>query len=648
MGVIILVMISSSGTFGWLQTRNVSGAATLALLICSGASFGAFCGSVATLRGAHAQIEQPNGPVLLEGWIERVEPAARGVRLVLRLHAIDGVSADATPKQVRLTHILDLRTQPGRFVRCWAVLRPPPAPVIQGDYAFDRQAWYAGLGGVGYVQGRCRAGSVGPPRGVLGRAVLQMAEWRRQLARHVYQASGRRAGGFAAALASGDRSYMSPEDQAALRGSGLAHLLAISGLHMGIVGGLIFLIIWRGLCLIEPIALRFPVKKVAAVGALLACTAYLFISGGSVSTQRAFIMAAIMFVAVLIDRTALSLRSLALAMIAILILAPWSVLSPGFQMSFAATGALIATYETWQRRRTDSARRARVSFWVKSLFVTSVVSSLATMPFAIFHFGRVSGLGVLANLAAMPVISLVSAPLAAAVLVLAPIGGDTIALRLFGASLEIVLAIAHTFSGESGAARLQSPQMPALSLALFATSIIAYCLISGVWARSVFMLVASAAALLIWFGAAKDQIHWAPSGDLFLEYADGQVERYHVMKADGLAPLSLKDIPRSARCGPERACQIAFRETGVQLRSDPGDREARNRDQGLVILEPSSTGQDEPRYLTIFWSDVVRENGVTLARHATGFRKVEKPDCGHRVWRPCAPDPPSKPIHISE
>lgn len=647
-GVILLIMISSSVSWRMLQGRHIPAATGLALLICSGASSGALSGSVATARGVHTPIQQPIGPVLVEGWIVRVEPAAKGARLVLRLHAIDGVSSAETPDQVRLTHILDLRMQPGRFVRCWAVLRPPPAPVIQGDYAFDRQAWYSGLGGVGYVQGRCRGGTVGPPRDLRAKAGLQLAEWRRQLARHVNQASGHRAGGFAAALASGDRSYMLPADQAALRGSGLAHLLAISGLHMGIVGGLVFLILWRGLSLIEPFALRFPVRKAAAVGALMACSAYLLISGGSISTQRAFIMAVTVFGAVMVDRTALSLRSLALAMIAILILAPWSVLSPGFQMSFAAAGALIATYEAWRNRQNVSARMARFSFWLKSLLVTSLVSSLATMPFAIFHFGRVSGLGVLANLAAMPVISLISAPLAAAVLVLAPFGGDSIALRLFGASLEIVLAIAHTVSGMSAGTRLQSLQMPGPSLVLFTVSITAYCLVSGLWTRCGTVLITAAAALVIWFGTAKDQLHWSPSGDLFLEYANGQVDRYHLIKADGLAPLSLKDIPRSELCAPERICTIAFRETEIRWRSDPDDRNIRTGEQGLIILEPSSLVQDAKGHLTILWSDVVRENGVTLTRRSAGFSKAEKPLCGLRVWRPCPPDLPPEPIHISE
>ena len=168
-----------------------------------------------------------------------------GVRLRLKVHAIDGLDENQTPPIVRVTHISSLETEPGRFVRCWVVLRPPPAPIIQGDYAFNRQAWYTGLGAVGYVQGRCRGGAIGAPHSFLAGVELTISKVRRQLAQHVFEAAGQKAGGFAAALASGDRSFMSEADQEALRGAGLAHLLAISGLHMGIVGGLVFLMVWR-------------------------------------------------------------------------------------------------------------------------------------------------------------------------------------------------------------------------------------------------------------------------------------------------------------------------------------------------------------------------------------------------------------------
>lgn len=617
----------------WLQGMAVrSTFLSVAVLLCGGSS-GALAGSLATSRANHVTISEPTGPVLLEGWITDAQPGRSGVRLVINVHAIDGLDAKHTPKRVRLTHILSLNTEPGRYVRCWAVLRPPPQPVISGDYDFARQAWFSGLGAVGYVQGRCRGGALGPPVGWMDRAALTLGTWRRQLARHVHGAAGKRAGGFAAALASGDRSFMSAEDQDALRGSGLAHLLAISGLHMGIVGGLVFLFLWRVCALIEPIALRWPVKKPAALGALLACTAYLLISGAGLSTQRAFIMSAVAFGAILIDRTAISLRSLSIAMIIILILAPWSVLTPGFQMSFAATGALIATYEAWRRHRRKTPQMARngLMFWLKSLFVTSTVSGLATMPFALFHFERIAGFGLVANLFAMPIISLISAPLAGASLLLAPLGGDVWALRWFGGSLEAILHIAHFFA-DLGDERLANwPKMPSASLAIFASAIAVYTMVYGRLEKIIVIAVFLLAGVSVWGMSGREKVHWAPSGELFIEAAKGAVQRIVYEDGDGLPPLRFADISVTRACKPSSTCQFALQDAKVELR-----RDGQSQSVLIVTSQRESTPPRDP--IRITWSDVIRENGITLERRGQDLVRLEKPACGGRAWRPCASD----------
>lgn len=154
-----------------------------------------------------------------------------------------------------------LEVSPGRFVRCWAVLRPPPSPTLPGDYDFRRQTYFEQLGAVGYVQGRCRGDVLGAPAAAGDRISLWIAAKRRVLALHVKEVAGERAGGLAAALVTGDRSFVRPEDRDALRDTGLAHLLAISGLHLSIVGGMTYLIFRRTLALIEPLALRVPVKS---------------------------------------------------------------------------------------------------------------------------------------------------------------------------------------------------------------------------------------------------------------------------------------------------------------------------------------------------------------------------------------------------
>ena len=609
------------------------------LIFLTGSSVGALAGKLATLRVSHPVITDMIGPVMVEGWVEEIEPAKRGVRLRLIVHAIDDVPRANLPDRVRVTHTTRLAVESGRFVRCWAVLRPPPGPIVKGDYAFDRQAYFEGLGAVGYVQGRCRGGALGAPSSRLNQFRLWVAKHRRNLGHYVYQASGERAGGFAAALASGDRSFMSTADQEALRGSGLAHLLAISGLHMGIVGGLIYLMVWRGLALIEPIALRIPVQKPAAVAALIASLVYLILSGASVSTQRAFIMAAVLFGAVLFDRVALSLRSLSIAMIIVVLLSPWSVLTPGFQMSFAATGALIATYEAWQRRRRELAQPGGrgAMFWIKSLAVTSLVSGLATMPFAMYHFDRVAGFGLLANLIAMPIISLATAPLAALALLLSPFGVADFALGLFGKTLEGVLIVAHTFNALAPGGTSFGKPMPGSVLLLLVVGLVLVSVVTGWRRRLVAGTVCAAAAGSVWISTPMAGIHWGPSGEVFLVDEGRVVERIELVKGDGLAPLRFVDVPVAAGCS-NTVCTRQI--SGVRVLLFPGDLDCQSvlPDDLVLVVGKRAEGAECGRSVYT-WDEVQRAGGISWRVHGEDQTQiVKRPPCGERPWKLCSVD----------
>jgi competence protein ComEC len=602
-----------------------------------GAAGGALSGKLATLRVSHPVITQAMGPVMVEGWVEDVQPAKRGVRLRLNVHAIDGVETGALPRHLRVTHTTRLQVEAGRFVRCWAVLRPPPGPIIRGDYPFDRQAYYEGLGAVGYVQGRCRGGALGQPRRVIDKASLWVAKQRRQLAHYVDNVAGERAGGFAAALASGDRSFMAARDQDALRGAGLAHLLAISGLHMGIVGGLIYVMVWRALALIEPLALRISVRKPAAAAALLASLTYLIISGASVSTQRAFIMAAVFFGAILFDRAALSMRSLSIAMILVVLIAPWSVLTPGFQMSFAATGALIATYEAWQRQRRAAGQAASrgAMFWIKSLAVTSLVSSLATMPFALYHFDRIAGLGLIANLLAMPIISLISAPLAGFAMVLAPFGLSAWPLRLFGYSLEGVLWVAHTFTNLAPEGTGSGKPMPPLALLALTSALVFACVLRGWQKRVVAGVVLTAIGAALWLASPGAGLHWAPSGDVYVVQSSGAVERIGFVKGDGLAPLRYVDAPKDEVC----EAPVCLKQVGPQtiaMVAAPDALDCRTVENVSIILAAKLFDETSLCGVPIIqWSNAEASNGLSWQLSANTLHQTKKPPCGERPWSPC-------------
>jgi competence protein ComEC len=239
-----------------------------------------------------------------------------------------------------------------------------------------------------------------------------------------------------------------------LRGANLSHLLAISGLHMALLTGFVFATLRYGLALVPPLALRVSSKKVAAGVALVAGAIYLALSGGNVATERAFVMVAVMLGAVLFDRRALSMRSVALAACVLLTLQPETLMEPGFQMSFAATVALIAGYAAMRDRGTLA--RGKVPFWLMPLVTvvfTSLLAGLATAPIAAAHFNRVAGYGLVANVLAVPVMGFAVMPAAVLAGVLAPFGLEGPALLVMGKGTAWILAVAQMVAGWDGAVR---------------------------------------------------------------------------------------------------------------------------------------------------------------------------------------------------
>ncbi|MEL6435825.1 MAG: ComEC/Rec2 family competence protein, partial [Pseudomonadota bacterium] len=232
-------------------------------------------------------------------------------------------------------------------------LRPPSGPMLPGGYDFAFYAFFAGYGANGFSYGMPEQVDLVDADGAsLAGLSRAMADWRVQLANHIMAIHpDRPATAIAAALVTGKKSAIPEDINEQLRASGLAHILSISGLHMALVAGTIMFALRAGLSLDPVLSSRWPVKKLAAGVALLAAAFYLFLAGASVATQRSFIMLAIMLAALCLDRAALTKRNLALAAMAVMILSPDSVLGPGFQMSFAATLALIGGYDVLNRAR---------------------------------------------------------------------------------------------------------------------------------------------------------------------------------------------------------------------------------------------------------------------------------------------------------
>lgn len=386
--------------------------------------------------------------------------------------SMQGLDKSAMPARVRLTiRMAGVAIAPGETLRLRGRLLPPPEPVEPGGFDYARQVWFQSLGGVGYAF--TAPVFVAPPPDDW---TTWLAALRAKITARVQTGIGGAAGAVAAALITGEQRAIPETAVADLRNAGLSHVLSISGLHMVLFGGSLFWLVRAGLALVPALALRFPIKKWGAAAALLGATGYLMISGAGVATQRSYIMIALMFVAVLLDRPALSMRNVALAALLVLVWQPESLLGASFHMSFAAVVALIAFYESPLVQRLTAAARGTGDGYVASLLrfagghvagilLTTTVAGFATGAYAAFHFDRIAIYGMAGNMGALPIVSAVVMPAALAVLVLMPFGLDAPALWVMGQGVDAMLWVAHVVSGWNGADRLVA-SAPMISLVL--------------------------------------------------------------------------------------------------------------------------------------------------------------------------------------
>lgn len=529
-----------------LVRRRGAGLLPLAIAFVACLGIGALAGKVRATQIAAPILKEQIGPVRIEGVIAEIDASERSRRVRIDVRSIEGLTAAQTPRFVRFSFKGDLGFTPGRAVACRAILSPPPRPVVPGDYEFHRDAWFQQLGAVGFAIGQCQPLAIRPPSQPADTIFNWLGAIRRALAEKVHEAAGEKGGGMSAAMVSGDRSFITPEDAEALRLSGLAHLLSISGVHMVLVGGMIFFLIRFTWPLIEPLALRIPAVQAAALAAVIACTLYFTVSGMEVATQRAYVIAMIGFGAKLFDRPALSLRSLAIAMAIVVILQPEAVVTPGFQMSFAASAALIALYEIWPKleRLERPGIFTRIGGWFVAATATSFVASLATMPFALHHFDRAALFSVIANIVSTPIITLWTTPAAALAAIAAPLGLADPFLWLMGKSLEFVIWIAHYSVQLSPEVDL--PRLDGAGMALAATAIALFCVL---YRRGrIFALIPATAAVAVWLSAPQATGYIANDGTVFLKQTEGWTELADWRGDNGLNPLIIGDVILKSPC----------------------------------------------------------------------------------------------------
>ena len=455
----------------WLvATRAPHAGWLVGLFGAAGLGFGAALLHAATAPPAAAP---PLRAVVLSGIVQDVDLLPEGQRVTLAGVRF-GPEEPVQPRsiRVRLRPNDPARPAPGDRVSLRALVRAPSAPAYPGAWDFQRAAFFAGQGGAGFAIGPTQvtpgAGDAPPLSGL--RAALEA---------RVTAAVPGAAGAVAAALLTGGQSAIPRPDMAAMRDSGLAHLLSVSGLHIAIVMGVTFWVVrfliacWRGL------ALRMDGKVWAGVAALGAGGFYMLLTGSQVPMQRSFAMAALVTLALLSGRHAITLRGLALAAAAVMLIAPDALMGPSFQMSFAAVLALVAGWEALrapvQRLRGDGAWWRRAAIFAVGLVMTSVLAGLATAPFGLAHFGRLQWYGVAANAVAVPLTSVLVMPAGMLAALLMPLGLDGPALAVMGWGCAAVLAVAREVASWPGAATGARP-IPPWGLMCFAFGMLWLCL----------------------------------------------------------------------------------------------------------------------------------------------------------------------------
>lgn len=533
--------------------------------------------------------------VMVEGWIERVESSSDQSRLTLLVHAISDLSSENVPRRVRLSQRSASDLSAGRFVRCFASVNPPPEPDIAGDYEFHRESYFKGLGGVGFVYGRCEPGALPVQPGLFVKMNSGLSNLRQNIARHVYDEAGE-GGGLAAALLTGDRSYLTDSEQDVLRATGLAHLLAISGLHMGLAGGAFYFLFFRLLCLVEPLAKRWPMQKPAALAALMAVTGYLLLSGMGISAQRAYVMVAVGFLAILMDRPVLSLQTIGLSMVIVILVTPSAVVTPGFQMSFAAAAALIKAYSA-SFQTSSVLKKGFVSRHVVPILLTSIIAGLATMPFAIFHFGRAAPLGIVANFVVMPIFTVISVPLAVLSAFSMTIGLGDLPLHWFGQSLQWIMGIASWFAYHSpkGQSLFLERPMGVSSLLACSLAMIFWILSAKSYPKRSLVLMSMAG--MIWFMTPKSAVIVSTKGYLAVQTDTGWTSVHYDRL--GLKPLAFSEL-ETRKC--LKGCSLNLNDgstltvssSGLEIEGHTGELETFSfRSHAWSIAK----GTDNPRHI---------------------------------------------------
>ncbi len=435
-------------------------------------------------------LETKTGPVSITGRLMHVEVLPQNrTRLTIKNPFLRDLPQDQTPRHFRVKTKVLLGDLPkaGQRINLWGPLWPPGEPVASGAYNFRRHAFFKQIGGSGFAYGKVRKRKTSPPPFFWDGFYLIFEHTRHALLKMSFENLEGPKAAMTAALLSGSQASIGPDVMKAMRASGLSHLLSISGIHVSIVALLIYIPLRFLLALFPWLALRVPIKKMAAATAILGTSLYVLLVGPETPTVRSALMTAIVMFAIITNRKAMSMRLVALSAMPIMLLAPSAVMGPSFQMSFAAVLAMVAAFE----KKIDVVLKEGASFelpdWLRGLWkqgraiiLTSLIATAATTPFALLHFQTFSFYGVIANIIAIPLTSFWIMPNLLLIHLAAPLGLEAPFVHGAGFGVELIIELAQEIASWPYA-RIDMPPMPTLAFFLALGGGIWLCLWQQKW-----------------------------------------------------------------------------------------------------------------------------------------------------------------------
>ncbi len=429
------------------------------------------------------------GPRMVSGTIRDVRHYPDALVVVLDDVSIEKILPERTPKRVRLRFAG--KTPPlletSQKISVLAALSPPPPPAWPGGYDSRRSLYFQRIGGTGFVLGKPEVENSDFHKGWLG-------GFRERISRRIKEIDAGPGGQLTDAVLTGNAPVINQQVLSDMRDSGLAHLIAISGMNIGIVAGFVFILLRRFMAFFPAFALRYSIKKWAVLPAIAAATAYTFLAGAPIPALRSLLMTTLVLVGVILDRAALSMNLVAFSAAIILLLLPEALMGASFQLSFSAVIALVAAFDILRGRVSSQGKFWKILHHVGSVAFSSVVAGLATLPFALFHFQRMAFYGVLANMLAVPLTTFVVMPFGFLGMLLYPLGLDRPFFQMAIWGNRLIVADARIVAGWPGAA-FNVPPVSLYCLLLFCLGSLWFAIWKGRWRHAGFAVIALS---LVW------------------------------------------------------------------------------------------------------------------------------------------------------